>query len=503
MRVLSAGQSYRLQPLERVGSASLQPSGSAAQRSRHAATVPIRVVMTSRSITHASSQDLAAAHDRAFWRLYRPLIWLFAIASILAWWQPPSQLDWQTVGLLILLGNLADLFAVRIQAGMRVSSAHYAAPLAIVAAGVFGGILTSAGCLLGRLILNRRDWNAFDLAVNVTATSVGGLTWMAVGTTSWGSGVFGYVLVITAFALSRSIVNFGWSLEARSKGVDIPAVSGQVGRLMLAGGALFTPALAVWGSERDQLLGAVTLLVLPFIATQFMVRAFGREIELKASLEEANISLTESLVNALDARDPFCAGHSVAVAVYSRDIALEIGLDARRAQRIYLAGLLHDIGKIAVPDAVLSKPAALTEAEWDAIRKHPEIGEQILAPSSHYADVLPGVRSHHERVDGRGYPDGLRDERIPLEARIIAVADAYNGMTSDRPYRDAMRPDLAMRVLEQNQGMQHDPYVVNAFRRVLASRDRDYALATGPLFGTSALLDSILARQVRPRRRAA
>jgi HD-GYP domain-containing protein (c-di-GMP phosphodiesterase class II) len=107
------------------------------------------------------------------------------------------------------------------------------------------------------------------------------------------------------------------------------------------------------------------------------------------------------------------------------------------------------------------------------------------------------VRHHHERIDGKGYPDKLRDADIPLQARIIAVADAYNAMTSDRPYRDAMHPELAQRILVQNQGMQHDPFLVAAFRRVLATRDADYAVASGPEFATTTRLNELMARVER------
>jgi HD-GYP domain-containing protein (c-di-GMP phosphodiesterase class II) len=289
------------------------------------------------------------------------------------------------------------------------------------------------------------------------------------------------------------MINLGWANEARSRGIAIPQVTVPIGRLMLAAAMLFTPAIALYRVDDAGPVAALTLLVLPFVATQFLIRAFGRERELNEELEAANLSLTESLVNALDARDPYSAGHSVAVAVYSRDLAAEIGLPQQQVQRIYLAGLLHDIGKIAVPDAILRKPAALTDEEFEEIRLHPTIGEQILAPSQHLQDVLPGVRHHHERIDGKGYPDRRKDADIPLQARIISVADAYNAMTSDRPYRDAMHPELAQRILVQNQGMQHDPFLVAAFRRVLAERGADYAVALGPEFATTTRLREIMA----------
>ncbi|MCW2923238.1 MAG: metal-dependent phosphohydrolase sub domain protein [Thermoleophilia bacterium] len=431
---------------------------------------------------------------RSPWAAYRPAVWTFAVLSVALWSLDPAwggaRSAW-TLATLVLLGNLADLSAVRIQRGMRVSATHFAAPFAVIATGVLGGLVAAAACLLGRLLFNRRDWNTFDMAVNVCATSVAGTAWVLASAVT-GDSVVPAVVTVVAFALVRSGINLGWANEARSRGVAIPPVTMPIGRLMLAAALLFTPAIALFRLDRAHSVAAVTLLVLPFVATQFLIRAFGRERELNEELEAANLSITESLVNALDARDPYSAGHSVAVAVYSRDLAAEIGLPAADVQRTYLAGLLHDIGKIAVPDAILRKPAALTDEEFEEIRLHPAVGEEILQPSRHLQDVLPGVRHHHERIDGKGYPDRLRDAEIPLQARIIAVADAYNAMTSQRPYRDAMHPELAQRILVQNQGMQHDPFLVSAFRRLLAARDHDYAVAQGPEFATSARLRELM-----------
>jgi HD-GYP domain-containing protein (c-di-GMP phosphodiesterase class II) len=442
------------------------------------------------------SQDLQTPPPAAgIWRAYRPLVWAFAVASAALWsWNAPtpSVTDVSMVVALVLMGTLADLAAVRIQAGMRVSAAHFAAPFAVIAASVPGGLVAAVGVLLGRLIFNRRDWNTFDIAVNVSAASVAGTVWSLASATNAGI-VVPSVSTVVAFAVVRSMINLGWANEARSRGIQIPPVTVPIGRLMLAAAMLFTPAIALYRVDDTGPVAALTLLILPFVATQFLIRAFGRERELNAELEAANLSLTESLVNALDARDPYSAGHSVAVAVYSRDLASEIGLSPAEVQRTYLAGLLHDIGKIAVPDAILRKPAALTDDEFEEIRLHPTIGEQILAPSLHLQDVLPGVRHHHERIDGKGYPDRKKDAEIPLQARMIAVADAYNAMTSDRPYRDAMHPELAQRILVQNQGMQHDPFLVAAFRRVLAQRGPDYAVARGPEFATTTRLREIMA----------
>jgi putative nucleotidyltransferase with HDIG domain len=429
------------------------------------------------------------------WRMYRPLLWTLALAGAVLWlstgWSPDRE-SVILVAALVLLGNIADLYAVTVQRGMRVSTTHFAAPFAIIVAGVPAGIIAAAGCLLGRRLFNRSDWNSFDIAVNVVAVTISGTVWQLGQALSHDSVVMPAIATVVSFALVRVIVNLGWSVEARSRGIDIPTVTVPIGRLMLAAALLFTPAVALLEIDNSSLSTTFVLLALPFVATQFLIGAFGRERELNDDLEQANLSLTESLVNALDARDPYSAGHSLAVAVYSRDIAREIGLPDAEVQRLHLAGLLHDIGKIAVPDAILRKPAALTNGEFDEIRKHPAIGEQILAPSRHLEDILPAVRHHHERIDGKGYPDRLRDADIPLHARIIAVADAYDAMTSDRPYRDAMPPELAQRVLVQNQGMQHDPFIVSAFRRVLLARGTDYAAGRGPDFATSARLRDLM-----------
>lgn len=438
------------------------------------------------------------------WRFYRPAVWAFAIIGTIIWSIDAPRLTAADIGMiltLVLFANLADLWAVRIQDGMRVSAAHFAAPFAVIATTVVGGIGAAIGCLLGRIMFNRRDWNTFDIAVNICATTVAGTVWQFTSAVSGDSAVVASVSTVIAFAVVRSLINAGWAHESRMRGIPIPPVTLPIGRLMLAAALLFTPAIALFEIEHAGPVAATVLLALPFLATQFLISQFGRERTLNAELEDANLSLTESLVNALDARDPYSAGHSIAVAVYSRDLAIEIGLPPDQVRRTYLAGLLHDIGKIAVPDAILSKPAALTDQEYEEIQLHPEVGARILAPSEHMQDVLPGVRHHHERIDGKGYPSRLRDAEIPLQARIIAVADAYNAMTSDRPYRDAMHPELAQRILIQNQGMQHDPFLVSAFRRVLAVRSADYSLACGPEFGVAARLRDLM-REVEDSHRA-
>jgi putative two-component system response regulator len=194
-------------------------------------------------------------------------------------------------------------------------------------------------------------------------------------------------------------------------------------------------------------------------------------------LERANMSFATALVATLDARDRYTAGHSAAVAIYARDIAVRIGMSSDEQQLAHLCGLVHDIGKIGLPPGLLEKAGPLTLEERRIMETHSEIGERILSKVEDYAEIARIVRHHHERWDGQGYPDGHAGEDIPLLSRIIAVADAYNAMTSDRPYRDAMPSRVARLRLAQGVESQFDTAVVAAFEAILASADEDYRLA--------------------------
>ena len=175
-----------------------------------------------------------------------------------------------------------------------------------------------------------------------------------------------------------------------------------------------------------------------------------------------------ALAVAVDARDPSTHQHSQAVARYAAGIAAQLGLDGDRVEEVRIAGLLHDVGKVGVPDAVLQKAGPLTDEEWVEMRRHPEIGARILVHPE-LAAVREWILHHHEQPDGSGYPDGLVGSQIPLEARILAVADAYEAMTADRSYRQALGPQAARAELERGRGSQFEADVVEAFLAVLDS----------------------------------
>jgi diguanylate cyclase (GGDEF)-like protein/putative nucleotidyltransferase with HDIG domain len=185
--------------------------------------------------------------------------------------------------------------------------------------------------------------------------------------------------------------------------------------------------------------------------------------------QRTHLSTVLSLAEVLDLRDARTASHSMAVARYAELIGEHLGLPDSRIQRLRLAGLLHDIGKVGIADSIFDKPGPLSPAEWDEVRRHPELAARILA-ARELADIREWILCRHEQPDGHGYPRGLRGDDIPLESRILAVAESYDAMTSDRPYRAAMTPDDAIAELGRYAGSQFDGAIVDAIVRVLAAR---------------------------------
>jgi len=191
-----------------------------------------------------------------------------------------------------------------------------------------------------------------------------------------------------------------------------------------------------------------------------------QEEHLRVDLEDLFMSVIVSLTMALEAKDPYTEGHSVRVAAYSEAIGKQLGLPADTLDLIHRSCLLHDIGKIAVDETILAKKGRLNRMEREKMDMHVLIGEDILRPIALLHPLLPGVRHHHEQFDGRGYPDGLKGEEIPIEARIMAVADAFDAMTSSRPYREALPEEEALSELRRAAGAQFDPRVVAAFEQI-------------------------------------
>src|SRR5688572_13976855 len=205
------------------------------------------------------------------------------------------------------------------------------------------------------------------------------------------------------------------------------------------------------------------------MASGRLAAAEGARIDRRAEVEAA---AGQALLAALNARENYTAAHSEAVLELALEVAAELGMDGESATSVGQVALLHDIGKVGVPDAILQKPGRLTAPEWDVMREHPKIGAQIVSAIGSLSHLAPAVRAEHERWDGAGYPDGLAGEPVPLASRICFVCDAWHAMTSDRPYRRALTPDEARAEIERHTGTQFCPTTVGALMRVL---DRDGA----------------------------
>lgn len=412
---------------------------------------------------------------------------------------------WSVVAL-ALAGVIAERNGVWITRTAE-SSVHL---LPTVLAGVLFGPLAAAfvnaASMLGDAeLLSRPNVARAPQLRWLTYTSTRFMGGAAAGYAAWfthdllGNGLGVLVVATLAGAITAEILDVvSAALTARVRGRSMAAVIRAHGSLVATSVLSYSPVVALLAYAYTEISAwTVTMFFLPALAAQRLFSLYQdkahlleEQLGLAASLRDANetlrtanASFAEALVQTLEESDQYTAGHSKAVAIYTRDIAAELGLSHDDRERAFLAGMVHDIGKIGLPSAVLNKQGRLTDEERSQMEKHSEIGERILSKVDAYADIAHIVRHHHERMDGHGYPDGLDGHSIPHTARMIAVADAYNAMTSDRPYRQAMPPETAIDRLLEGAGTQFDRSVVLAFISVLRRAGEEYRRARGAEFG--------------------
>ena len=284
----------------------------------------------------------------------------------------------------------------------------------------------------------------------------------------------------------------------------VSLVDGHDMRSMLKPPRELLPSLALTVALTVSIAGVYTELgfaasafvVLILVAFAYMSRLVVIARERTGQYAALSWGVLSSLVRSLDRRDSRTARHSAAVAAFARDIALECGMSKRDVELAHTAGLLHDIGRFALPDRVMERHGTLTQDDWEAIHLHPELGADLLRDLGVYGPVAQIVRAHHERVDGRGYPDRLKGEEIPEIARIVAVAEVYDTLTAEDTYRDRMTSFQAMTELRRVAGRQLDERFVEGLAALLAGRGLEYRHADTADFDTELAIEGRIADSV-------
>jgi putative nucleotidyltransferase with HDIG domain len=396
----------------------------------------------------------------------------------------------QAVAALAVIAAASERGRIALRGSLKVSISLFPAVFAAVLFGPLAGMVVFGASALGLTAMPVAG-RAYYLFNRALIGAFAGIAAAGVATVlSPGPGEV--VAAATAAALAAELADAGLTsltFVLRGYGRWIDAAS-DLFPVIVASVPFYSPVVAILVfAYRDLSPWTLPLFFVPALAAQRWFLLYQEQRRLatdlqgaNAQLRAANLSFAKGLIATLDARDQYTAGHSAAVAVYARDIAERMSLGEDQSNLAHLCGLVHDIGKIGLPAGLLEKPGALTLDERREMQRHSEIGERILANVDTYAEIASVVRHHHERVDGQGYPDGLDETEIPLLARVIAVADAYNAMTSDRPYRDAMPSRVARLRLAQAVETQFDTSVVAAFEAILAGASEDYRLAQGQQF---------------------
>lgn len=386
---------------------------------------------------------------------------------------------------LSLLSAVAERGRVRLNSNTELSISLLPMLFAAVAFGALPAMIVGAASLIGDFRRPYLKWLVFTTTESITA-GVTGLAAAAAASAVSGSissiAAATIVGALTSQVLDAAFASLTFLLRGLGRPLDVVKMLAPV---MAASVPLYTPVVALLVvAYREVSPWTLPLFLVPALAAHRLFALYQEQrrlaedlFEANAHLEHANLSFAAALVATLDARDRYTAGHSAAVAIYARDIAQRMNLSPDQQQLAHLCGLVHDVGKVGLPPGLLEKEGPLSLDERRQMQLHPEIGERILANVDDYAEIAKIVRHHHERVDGNGFPDGLGVDEIPLLSRIIAVADAYNAMTSDRPYRDAMPSRVARLRLAQAVESQFDTSVVAAFEAVLTGADEDYRTA--------------------------
>jgi putative nucleotidyltransferase with HDIG domain len=397
--------------------------------------------------------------------------------------------SWAVLALAVI-AVIAERGSIRLTKTTEESISLLPTLFAAVLFGPLAAALVAGASMLGDLHPPVLRWAVYTSSRVITGAAAGVA---AAQVRDWRLSTLGAIALATAVAsVLAEALDVGFAAvthRLRGNGTMTNLVK-TLAPLVMASVPLFIPIVTLLAVAYEQVSPwTLPLFFVPALAAQRLFALYQEQRTLtddllaaNTQLERANLSFATALVTTLDARDQYTAGHSAAVAIYARDIARRMGLAESECALAHLCGLVHDIGKIGLPPGIVENIGPLTLSERRVMEQHSVIGERILAKVDDYARIASIVRHHHERVDGNGYPDGLADEEIPLLARIIAVADAYNAMTSHRSYRDAMPSRVARLRLAQAVETQFDTSVVAAFEAILAGATEEYRGGTSADF---------------------
>ena len=394
---------------------------------------------------------------------------------------------------IVVLGGIAafaERQGVAISDRTAMSVSFLPLVFAAIAFGPLGGLTVGAISTVWDLRESRLKWAVYTPIRALTAATAGAAAWTFVPRPT---GLGHYLLVCLVASLADIVAEAVLvGTTARIRGLNTRALLMSLVSLSWLTVPFYVPLLALLVFTYNTYSLAIALILfVPTLAAQRLLHLYQQEKEATRHLAAANSRLRTAngrfmmgLVAIYEESDPYTANHSLVVATYARDIAERMGLSDDECELAHLCGLVHDIGKCRVPRSVLQKTGPLTLEERRLIEKHPEYGEVLIRKVGIEDFVRIGkiVRHHHEWIDGKGYPDRLPESEIPLLSKIISVADAYNAMTSKRPYRDAMPSQVARLRLAQAVGTQFDTSVVAAFEAILATADEDYRTGVDPRF---------------------
>jgi putative nucleotidyltransferase with HDIG domain len=388
---------------------------------------------------------------------------------------PAGTLVKPLAAVLTLSAIIAELLAAQYSAQLKVSAAFVAAMLAVGFLGPVPAFVIPAVSFLATWIVERYRWRA--LIINIASSSTPAF-FVAVAFEAIDPERTGleFVVLLGAAAAVTMALNFLIAplLFAVLDGTSLTANVRSMKDLIAPVGINIAVVASIAGIYAELGLAALIFVLLNVIAFTYMARLVVTTRE--RTREYANLSwgVLSGLIRTLDERDSRAARHCAAVAAFSRDIAKHVGMSKRDQEFAHTAGLLHDIGKFVLSDRVMERGGNLQDSDWRGVRRHPDIGAELLRDIGVYGPVAEIVRAHHERIDGRGYPRGLRADEIPPIARIVAVAEVYDTLTAPDTYRTPMTSFEALTELRRVAGLQLDPAYVEALAELLAGRGTEY-----------------------------